>query len=141
MKILSIVPILFLLFLQDPTEQGPNLENVTEVLLWLTGVGAPFLVGYLLSLVAENIPSWHNLPRQVKFSVPLVASVLIAGGAQLLLQNEVFIARVAPLFSTIVRFVLTYLGTQQAYLAVKKTEEKGYYGDSAKVAAKTPKAD
>jgi len=94
---------------------------LNEVLLWITGIGAPVIIGYVLSLLAENFPAWHDLPRAVKFMVPLLGSVGLSAGAHVLLGYPDVIAQIAPWWNVLATSVLVYLGSQKAYIDVKKS--------------------
>jgi hypothetical protein len=102
------------------------------VLVWLAGVGAPYIVGQLLSYLAENWPKWHELPRPVKFAAPLVLSVLLSVGATVLLRYDDAIGLLSPYWAIIVGAVLFYLGSQVAYMNAKKAG----YGYGPKLAEK-----
>lgn len=102
--------------------QTPDLTDLTAVLTWLaTGAGASVVVMYALSLVAENIPAWHNLPSWVKFVVPMVAALLVSGGATLLLASPETVATLTPWFKIVVGAVLGWIASQAAYLRTKAT--------------------
>lgn len=105
--------------------------NLVSVLLWLAGIGAPMIVGYIMSLVLENWPQWHNLPRWVKFLSPMLASVLITFGARWLLAQEDLLTQIAPIFSVIVTAILTYLASQKGYMEAKAKD----YASKARNAA------
>lgn len=94
-----------------------------EVLLWLTGIGAPIVVGYLLSWVVENWKKWSTFPKEVKFVVPLVVSVLLSIGAKYLLNFPDIVEEISPYFTMVMTAILTYLGTQKAYMIAM---DKGY---------------
>lgn len=96
--------------------------NLEAVLTWLTGIGAPFLVGYLLSLLAENWLGWHGLPSAVKFFVPMVCSVGISLGANQLLQLPNLLAMISPWWTLIAGSIIAYLGTQTGYMTAKRSE-------------------
>jgi hypothetical protein len=102
------------------------------VLVWLAGVGAPYIVGQLLSYLAENWPKWHELPRPVKFAAPLVLSVLLSVGATVLLRYDDVIGLLSPYWAIVVGAVLFYLGSQVAYMNAKKAG----YGYGPKLAEK-----
>jgi hypothetical protein len=106
--------------------------SLQSVLAYLAGAGAPYVVGYILSLVVENWPAWHDLPRAVKFFAPLVLSTLLSVGATLLASNTALVEQIGPTYAMIASAVLMYLGTQNAYLAASRA----HYGESAKREAK-----
>lgn len=101
--------------------------DLQMVLTWVAALGAPYIVGKLMSYVAENFPKWHELPREVKFIVPMVLSVVIAVGATLLLRQEEGIAQMSPIYTMLAQAILFYLGSQQGYVDVKRSG----YGRSA----------
>lgn len=104
-----------------------------SVLIWLAGVGSPYVVGYIVSLLAENWPQWHNLPRWVKFLVPMLVSVALSAGATMLLQYEDIIGIVGPWWTLIIGAILAYLGTQVSYMNSKRAG----YGYGPKMAEAT----
>ena len=106
-------------FLQEAV---PDLTDLGGVILWLATVGAPYFVGWALSLLIENWKGWSQLPRPVKFFIPMIASVLVAVGANILLQYPSVIDAVAPWFTIVMGAILGWLGTQSAYMKVKESE-------------------
>ena len=91
--------------------------NLQQVLLWIAGVGAPAIVMYVLSWVVENWKGWINLPKDVKFLIPMVASVLLSIGAQQLLQYPQIVATIQPWFQVTMTSILAYLASQKAYMS------------------------
>jgi hypothetical protein len=114
-------------------QQQPDWTDLNSVLVWLSTVGGPYFVIWVLSLVAENWPKWHELPGNVKFLIPLVASPVVAILATLLLQQTQAISVVAPWYTIIAGSVLAYLGSQQGYMSAKRSG----YGEKAKLASDT----
>lgn len=57
--------------LQMPRFQAPDLTNLAGVLTWLAGAGGAYVVGKLFAYIAENVPKWHELPRELKFFLPM----------------------------------------------------------------------
>lgn len=100
--------------------QDPDFTDLAAVLTWLAGAGGPYFVGWVLSLLAENWPAWHDLPRSVKFAIPLIASPIVAILATLALQQAAILEFAAPWYTIIAGSILGYLGTQQAYLRAKQ---------------------
>lgn len=98
--------------------------NLTLVLTWIVGVGAPAIVAYVLSFLVENWAGWATLPHNVKVLAPMVVSVLLSIGASQLLQYPAIIAQIQPWFQVTMSAVLAYLATQKAYI----TEQKAEYG-------------
>lgn len=95
---------------------------LTSVLLYLVAGGSVYVVGYALSWVAENFEFWHKLPAVVKTLVPIVVSVLIAFGAQQLLQYPDLIALVQPYWQLAIVTILAWLGSQKGYLSAKSAD-------------------
>jgi len=94
--------------------------QLQEVLLWISGIGAPIIVAYVLSWVVENWAIWSTFPKEVKFLVPMVVSVgLSVGSAQLLNYPEI-IATIQPWFQVVMSSILTYLASQKAYMGALK---------------------
>ena len=96
--------------------------NLTAVLAWLLAGGSIFVVNYGLSLLVENWPKWHDLPRFVKFIVPLIVSIVLAIGAQVFLeQGQYLIEVIQPWWLVIVNVTIAWLGSQKAYISTKDT--------------------
>jgi chromate transport protein ChrA len=93
-----------------------------QVLLWLTGVGSPIVIMYILSWVVENFKWWITLPKDVKFLAPMVASVLLSVGASQLLQYPEIIATIQPWFQVMMASILAYLFSQKAYMTAMKAD-------------------
>jgi chromate transport protein ChrA len=93
-----------------------------EVLLWLTGVGSPIVIMYILSWVVENFKWWITLPKDVKFLLPMVASVLLSVGASQLLKYPEIIATIQPWFQVMMASILAYLFSQKAYMTAMKAD-------------------
>lgn len=105
----------------------PNIVDFSEFLKWVAAAGAPYITGQIFAYIAENVPKWHQLPREVKFLAPMFVSILLAGGATLLLQNTEVVEMVGEGWAVIAGAILMYFGSQQAYLKITKSS----YGDSA----------
>ena len=101
---------------------NPEFSNLTSVLVWLTGAGSAYIAGWVISLLAENWAAWHNLPRNVKFLIPLVLSPVLAMVATVLLRQDAFLQVVGPWFTIAVNSIIAYLGTQQAYMSAKRSD-------------------
>lgn len=97
----------------------PDYTSLQEVLEWLAGIGGPYIVGAVLALLVENWKQWHTLPHWVKFLAPLAASILVSIGAVLLMRQTEFVSQASPWFRLIAQAVITYLGSQQAYMQAK----------------------
>jgi hypothetical protein len=98
--------------------------QLNQVLLWITGVGAPAIIMYVLSWVVENWKGWINLPKDVKFLLPMVASVMLSVGASQLLKYPEVISSIQPWFQVTMTSILAYLFSQKAYM----TSTKAGYG-------------
>lgn len=100
-----------------------NAMDFQEVLLWLTGIGAPAVVMYILSWVVENWKGWSLLPKDIKFLLPMIVSVLLSFGASQLLKYPDVITTIQPWFQVLMTSVIAYLASQKAYLTAM---DKGY---------------
>lgn len=96
--------------------------SISDIALWLTGVGSPALVMYLVSWLVENWAGWAKLPYGVKFLGPMILSVLFALGASTLLKYPEVISTIQPTFQIIASAVLAYLASQKAYMSAMKAE-------------------
>lgn len=96
--------------------------DLVATLMWISGVGAPYVIGWVVSLLLENAAWWIKLDSRIKFVVPMILSVLVSIGATLLLKNAALIQVLAPWYTLIVGAIMAYLGTQQGYMATKKAE-------------------
>ncbi len=94
----------------------PDFTSLMAVLTWLALAGGPYVVLQVLSLVAENWAKWHELPRWVKFFAPMVVSVLISVGANLLMANNAAVTFIDPYYRMIAVAVIAYLASQKAYM-------------------------
>ena len=100
----------------------PDVTNINDVLVWMTGVGSPYLINYALSMIAENWTFWHKIPRFWKFAVPMLLSVGFAVAASMLLEHGGnIIAVAAPYFTLVMGAVMAYIGSQNSYLKTKDT--------------------
>lgn len=97
--------------------------QLEEVLVWLTGIGAPAVIMYVLSWVVENWKGWSTLPKEVKFLAPMIMSVLISVGASQLLKYPDVVASIQPWFQVTMSSILAYLSSQRAYITAIS---KGY---------------
>jgi len=109
-----------------------DFTSLVAVLTWISLAGGPYLAGWVVSLVAENWTQWHVLPRWVKFILPMLASVGLSIGANLLLSNNDAVTALDPYYRMIAVSVLAYIGTQAAYM---KSKQAGY-ASQAKVAGR-----
>ena len=97
-----------------------DLTQFGQVVLWISGVGAPILVSYLLSWVVENWKAWSTLPKNVKFLAPMIVSVILSVGSAQLLNYPKVIETIQPYFQVIMSAILSYLASQKAYMSVLK---------------------
>ena len=95
--------------------------DLTSVLVWLSVLGAPYITGKVMAFVLENWKAWHKLPHAAKFLAPMLFSVGIATGAQVLLGYPELLGTLVPHFTLVITAVLAYLGSQQQYAAIKDT--------------------
>lgn len=112
-----------------------NWTDLNQVVLWLAGVGSPMVIMYILSWVVENWKGWSLLPKDVKFLIPMVASVLLSVGSSYLLKYPEVISSIAPIFQVVMTSILAYLASQKAYLTAMS---KGYGARFASRNSKTP---
>lgn len=98
-----------------------DFTSLMAVLQWISLAGGPYLAGQVFALLAENWPKWHELPRQVKFVLPLLASVALSVGANLLAAQSEVVAVIDPWYRMIAVAVLAYLGSQTAYMSAKRS--------------------
>ena len=97
-----------------------NVIDLKSVLEWLVAGGAPIVVMYAISLLAENWEKWHTLPKLVKFLVPMILSALLAVGAQVLTgYADVIVEQIAPWWKVVVVAIMAYIGSQKAYMSTK----------------------
>jgi len=89
--------------------------------LWITGIGGPSIVAYVLSWVVENWKAWSTFPKEVKFLTPMVVSILLSLGAQQLLNYPEVIASIQPWFQVVMSAILAYLSSQKAYASALST--------------------
>jgi hypothetical protein len=89
------------------------------VLKFLVGGGAPVVVTYALSLLVENWSKWHELPRWLKFLLPMLFSALLAVGAQILSGYADIVAAISPWWTIVVVAVTSYISSQKGYMATK----------------------
>ena len=99
-----------------------NPGDLNALLVWLATAGGPYVAGQVLSLLAENWPKWKTLPRAVKFITPLLLSFVIAVGATLLMRQTALVAQISPWWQILIASLTGYLGSQQAYMQIKRSE-------------------
>ena len=127
-RVLIIVMISFML-VGFTFVENPDWTDFEAVAGWLAfGGGAPIVVAFALSLLVENWLAWHDLPRGVKFILPMLASVGLSIGANYLLGFPEVIAEISAIWFVVVSAVLAWLGSQVAYMKTKAAN----YAQSAK---------
>ena len=110
--LLLAAPLLLGFRAQQPTDPG----DLVQVLTWLAGVGAVYVVGYGLSFLLEKVPGWGSkFPGWARGPVVILFSVGVAFGAQYLLRQTHVVELLGPIFTMIVQIILAYLGTQKAF--------------------------
>jgi len=100
----------------------PDLTDFRTVLIWLAGVGGPYVIAYAMALLAENWPKWHELPRIVKFLVPILGCIMLSVGATLLLGQQEIIEAVSPWFALIMLSIIGWIGSQKGYMSAKASD-------------------
>lgn len=124
-----IITLFALLLMGFTFVENPDWTDFEAVAGWLAfGGGAPIVVAYALSLLVENWLAWHDLPRGVKFILPMLASVGLSIGANYLLGFPEVIAEISAIWFVVVSAVLAWLGSQVAYMKTKAAN----YAQSAK---------
>ena len=106
-----------------------------QVLVWITGVGAPAIVAVLLSWVVENWKGWSTLPHNLKVILPMIVSVGLAVGADQLLHFPDIVAQIQPWFQVLMSAILAYLSSQSAYM---KAMKNGYGKRFVSINSKAP---
>jgi hypothetical protein len=92
-----------------------DMTQLSQVLLWLTGMGAPIAAMALLSLLAENWPKWSTFSSNIKFYTTIILTVVIALLSAFGLKYTVMIATIQPWFQVAVSAVLAYYASQKTY--------------------------
>lgn len=92
-----------------------NINSLNDLMIWLTGVGSPIVVGYLLSFLAERWKKWHTLPYEIKFITPMIVSVILTLCATWLLAHPEIIQQYDPTFKIVIGSIIIYLTTQKSY--------------------------
>jgi hypothetical protein len=117
-----IITLFALLLMGFTFVENPDWTDFEAVAGWLAfGGGAPIVIAFALSLLVENFPGWHDLPRGVKFILPMLASVGLSIGANYLLEFPEVVAGIASIWFVVVSAVLAWLGSQFAYMKTKAT--------------------
>jgi uncharacterized membrane protein len=94
-------------------------SNLSALLKFLVGGGSSLVVMSALSFLAENWSGWHELPRWLKFLLPMLLSALIAVGAQMLSGYADIIKDISPWYSIVVVAVMSWIQSQKTYAATK----------------------
>ncbi len=117
---ITFIVLVSLLLMGFVFQEAPDWTDFEAVVGWLAfGGGAPIVVAYALSLIVENFPGWHDLPRGLKFIIPMLASVLLSIGANYLLGYPEIIAGVSPIWFIVISAFLAWLGSQFAYMKAR----------------------
>jgi len=124
--ILFAIVFLFSIFLAGcvaatSTQNFPPWTDLQAVLVWLSDLGAPFIIGMAVSYLAANAKWWVDLSGTIKFWIALIASVALSLLATYLLAIPDLIAFVQPYWSIAIKAVLAYLGTQVAYANILRS--------------------
>lgn len=112
-------------------QEFPVWTDLAAVLIWLVGAGGAWVVGEVVSYLAENWVFWHTLPPWVRKLAPIVAAPLISIAAKLLLDQAAVIELLSPWFSIVAYSILAYLATQKAHV----NQVTARYGEKAKLEA------
>jgi uncharacterized membrane protein len=96
-----------------------DFSDFKAVLEFLVGGGASPAVMYALSLIVENWPKWHDLPKWLKFILPMLVSALLATGAEVLSGYAGVVNAISPWWTIVVVTVMSYISSQKAYMSTK----------------------
>ena len=96
--------------------------DLTQVLIWILGMGGPAIAAYVFALVAENFSGWSTLNHNLKILIPMIFSALLAVGASVLLKYPEIIAQIQPWFQIVVSAILAYLASQRGYMKAMATQ-------------------
>jgi hypothetical protein len=96
-----------------PKEAIPmEFGNLLEVLLWIVGGGgAMAIAGYVWSLLLENIPQWHELPRWLKTIIPIVIAGVLGMLANVVIALDAT-AFIPPPYDAILLMLVNWLFSQ-----------------------------
>ncbi len=99
--------------------QTAGFGSIEELLIWIAaGGGSVFLAGAVISLLLENWKAWHNFPRWVKVTIPVILAGVIGTFAQSLLALEAP-ALIPPAYASLILVMLNWLSGQWQYMKVK----------------------
>ena len=94
---------------------------LSSVLAWLAlGGGSVFVANYAFAWLAENFEFWHKFPHWLKLLIPIIVSVLLAFGAQQLLEFPDIVGMIQPYWELFIFVILAWLGSQKGYITAKK---------------------
>lgn len=111
----------------------PDWLSLEAVLVWiLVGGGGVYVANYVFALIAENIAGWHNLPKIVKFILPMLTAVGLGFLAQYILAQPSIIDLVQPYWLLVISILISYLGSQIGYM---KAKASGYGRKAIETAA------
>lgn len=96
--------------------------SLSEVLIWITGIGGMIIFGAIKARVLENWVAWHNFPTWVKKSAPAIFAGILALGANALLSFEI-VNLIPESVAVFILFGINYLVGQKEYESIK---ESGY---------------
>ena len=93
---------------------------LTSVVAFVAAGGSVFAVNYAFAWFAENFEFWHKLPGFVKLLIPILTSVLLAFGAQYLLEFPGIVEIAQPYWALFITTMIAWLGSQKGYVTAKK---------------------
>lgn len=106
-------------------------SSLIEFLAFLgTLGGAQWFFGKFIARVLENWTAWHNFPKWIKKSAPMVIAVLVAVASQLALEYDVT-SYIPEWFAVILLSVINQLSGQKEYQEIKDST----YGESTRIKA------
>jgi uncharacterized membrane protein len=95
--------------------------SLQAVLKFLVGGGSSIVVAGALSYLVENWAKWHDLPRWLKITLPILISALLAVGAQILMGYADVVEQISPWFTIIAVAIATWVKSQRTYALTKQT--------------------
>ncbi len=123
---LGVLGLFFLLLRGFFQVAPPDWTQFTAVLIWLAGpVGAVFAVNWLIGNFLEKMAWWANMPKWVKWTVPPVVAILVALGAQQLIQIPGLAELIQPYWALAISIILAYFGSQLAHIQTRKPKNTG----------------
>lgn len=101
-----------------------DITNLGSILVWIVGgVGAPAIVGAVVSYLSSNFQWWADLPSLAKTWIPFLASILLALAAYFLLQNNTLVEQLTPIVAVVISASAAYTANQATY---QKSLSSGY---------------